>query len=87
MDLSGKVVVVTGAASGIGEAIARLFVEAGARLPGVLMALHTWGQTLQHHPHVHCVVTGGGLACDARGTALPERCWRAGRAFFCRWAC
>jgi hypothetical protein len=50
--------------------------------PGVLMALHTWGQTLQHHPHVHCVVTGGGLACDARGTALPERCWRACRPGF-----
>ncbi|MFN7952078.1 MAG: transposase [bacterium] len=24
--------------------------------------LHTWGQTLRHHPHVHCVVPGGGLA-------------------------
>jgi hypothetical protein len=28
--------------------------------------LHTWGQTLTHHPHVHCVVPGGGLAPDAR---------------------
>jgi len=24
--------------------------------------LHTWGQNLQHHPHIHCVVPGGGLA-------------------------
>src|SRR6516225_10755039 len=32
---------------------------------GVLMVLHTWGQNLHHHPHVHCVVTGGGLSCDA----------------------
>ena len=31
---------------------------------GFLAVLHTWGQTLQHHPHVHCVVPGGGLACD-----------------------
>ncbi len=31
---------------------------------GVLAVLHTWGQTLQHHPHVHCVVPGGGLAPD-----------------------
>ena len=34
---------------------------------GVLVVLHTWGQKLRHHPHVHCVVTGGGLACDADG--------------------
>jgi Putative transposase len=26
--------------------------------------LHTWGQNLQHHPHVHCLVPGGGLAAD-----------------------
>jgi hypothetical protein len=32
----------------------------GARI-GVLMVLHTWGQNLDHHPHVHCVVPGGGL--------------------------
>ena len=29
---------------------------------GFLSVLHTWGQTLQPHPHVHCVVPGGGLA-------------------------
>lgn len=29
--------------------------------PGLLAALHTWGQTLILHPHVHCLVTGGGL--------------------------
>lgn len=36
----------------------------GARI-GVLMVLHTWGQQLDHHPHVHCVVPGGGLAVTA----------------------
>ena len=30
-------------------------------LPGIVMALHTWGRTLSLHPHVHCLVTGGGL--------------------------
>ena len=30
----------------------------GARV-GILMVLHTWGQNLMHHPHVHSVVTGG----------------------------
>src|SRR6059036_3999824 len=36
----------------------------GAQL-GVTMVLHTWGQTLQHHPHLHCVVPGGGLSLDS----------------------
>jgi len=31
---------------------------------GGLMVLHTWGQRLQHHPHVHCVVPMGGLSTD-----------------------
>jgi hypothetical protein len=31
---------------------------------GGLMVLHTWGQRLQHHPHVHCVVPMGGLSAD-----------------------
>lgn len=31
---------------------------------GFIAVLHTWGQTLQHHPHLHCVVPGGGLAPD-----------------------
>jgi len=29
---------------------------------GFLCILHTWGQTLQRHPHIHCVVPGGGLS-------------------------
>lgn len=35
----------------------------GAEL-GFLSVLHTWGQTLQFHPHVHCVIPAGGLAPD-----------------------
>jgi len=31
---------------------------------GFIAILHTWGQTLTHHPHVHCVVPGGGLSPD-----------------------
>ncbi len=42
---------------------------------GVLAVLHTWGQNLALHPHVHCVVTGGGLAPDASR-------WVAGRDDF-----
>src|SRR5207245_8214979 len=32
---------------------------------GFFAVLHTWGQNLLHHPHLHCVVTGGGLSADA----------------------
>jgi hypothetical protein len=42
---------------------------------GVLAVLHIWGQNLALHPHVHCVVTGGGLAPDASW-------WVAGRDDF-----
>jgi hypothetical protein len=35
----------------------------GAEL-GFFAVLHTWGQTLLHHPHLHCVVAGGGLSGD-----------------------
>jgi len=31
---------------------------------GFLAVLHTWGQTLRHHPHLHCVIPGGGLSVD-----------------------
>jgi hypothetical protein len=39
---------------------------------GATMVLHTWGQNLSLHPHVHCIVPGGGL--DAQGQ------WQKGRA-------
>lgn len=29
--------------------------------PGTIAVLHTWSQTLAFHPHIHCIVTGGGL--------------------------
>src|ERR1700756_3384072 len=41
---------------------------------GFFAVLHTWGSNLLHHPHLHCVVTGGGLSAD--GTEWV--CCRAG---------
>jgi predicted RNA-binding Zn-ribbon protein involved in translation (DUF1610 family) len=35
-------------------------------LPGITAVLHTWTRELQYHPHVHCIVTAGGLAADGR---------------------
>ena len=50
---------------------------------GFLSILHTWGQNLMHHPHVHCVVPGGGLSPDGTrwiacrpGFFLPYRILR-----------
>ena len=47
---------------------------------GVTAVLHTWSQTLRDHPHVHCLVTGGGLSPDQQKWIssrkrffLPER--------------
>src|SRR6478609_7793493 len=42
---------------------------------GAVAVLHTWGQALTHHPHLHCVVPGGGIAPDGA-------CWVHGRANF-----
>ena len=53
----------------------------GAQL-GLLLVLHTWGQNLHHHPHVHGVVTGGGLACDEHGVIDATPCWRSCRPGF-----
>ncbi len=51
----------------------------GAEL-GITAVLHTWGQNLSQHIHVHCVVTGGGLSADGqhwvsarRGFLFPVR--------------
>jgi len=47
---------------------------------GFIAILHTWGQNLLHHPHLHCVVPGGGLSPDGQrwiacrpGFFLPVR--------------
>ncbi|MGH8144691.1 MAG: IS91 family transposase [Steroidobacteraceae bacterium] len=47
---------------------------------GFFAVLHTWGQNLMHHPHLHCVVPGGGLSADGQrwvasrpGFFLPVR--------------
>ncbi|HUX16916.1 MAG TPA: IS91 family transposase [Phycisphaerae bacterium] len=39
---------------------------------GVLSILHTWGQTLVRHPHVHCVVPAGGLSPDRQRWIQPK---------------
>src|SRR6202167_80066 len=43
----------------------------GAQI-GFLSVLHTWGQTLQHHPHIHCVIPCGGLSADHQSWVHPR---------------
>src|SRR5438270_8469948 len=43
----------------------------GAEL-GFLSVLHTWGQNLQHHPHIHCVIPSGGLSLDHHRWIRPR---------------
>lgn len=46
----------------------------GAQI-GFMSILHTWGQNLMFHPHIHCVVTGGGLSAERNG-------WKNSRSNF-----
>jgi hypothetical protein len=52
--------------------------------PGIIAALHTWSQTLVCQPHLHCLVTGGGLTDEGQwravrhGFLLPARVVMAG---------
>lgn len=34
--------------------------------PGIIQVLHTWGQDLNFHPHIHCIISGGGLTPDKK---------------------
>lgn len=63
---------------------------------GFLAILHTWGQNLDYHPHIHCVIPGGGLQHNGGWLqtrkqfflqpCIPKRrivfCWKALLAFF-----
>jgi hypothetical protein len=57
---------------------------------GLTAVLHTWGQNLDHHPHVHCIAPGGGLSPDGArwiacrpGFFMPVRVlWRLYRRLF-----
>jgi hypothetical protein len=48
--------------------------------PGITAVLHTWGSSLVHHPHIHCIVTGGGLRPADDGNGAPQ--WTRSRKDF-----
>ncbi len=43
----------------------------GAKL-GFTAVLHTWGSAMTHHPHLHCIVPGGGLSPDGQWLACKK---------------
>ncbi len=46
---------------------------------GAVAMLHTLGQALRHHPHLHCIVPGGGISPDQTRwmPVRPTSCWRS----------
>jgi hypothetical protein len=67
-----------------GAAVAQLAADPkylGAQV-GLVAVLHTWGQTLTLHPHLHVLATGGGLSCDRSGRLDERPAWRACRPGF-----
>lgn len=44
--------------------------------PGIISVLHTWGQQLSFHPHIHCIVSGGGITGDNGWKEATKNEWR-----------
>src|SRR5271154_1218385 len=51
---------------------------------GMTAVLHTWGQNLFHHPHIHCIVPGGGLSPEGRWIAFRSG-YSLGSIAGCSW--
>jgi hypothetical protein len=47
-----------------------------AALPGIISVLHTWGQQLSFHPHIHCIVSGGGITTGSTWKEATKNDWR-----------
>lgn len=44
--------------------------------PGIISVLHTWGQQLSFHPHIHCIVSGGGITQDSKWRQAKKNPYR-----------
>src|SRR5664279_3164292 len=45
-------------------------------LPGIISVLHTWGQQLSFHPHIHCIVSSGGITTGNEWKEAKKNNWR-----------
>jgi hypothetical protein len=51
---------------------------------GMISILHTWGQNLSLHPHLHCIVPGGGVPTNVEaGNIIWKNCTAKGKYLFC----
>jgi len=50
----------------VSETLLELALDRWDAIPAVTAVLHTWSRTMAYHPHVHCIVSGGGLSTDGR---------------------
>jgi len=48
----------------VSETLLELAADRWQALPAITAVLHTWNRQMGYHPHVHCIVTGGGLSFD-----------------------
>lgn len=69
------------AASATVKEVAATPKHLGAQV-GLTAVLHTWGQTLSLHPHLHIMASGGGLSCNARGEVDDRPVWKSCRPGF-----
>ena len=44
--------------------------------PGIISVLHTWGQQLSFHPHIHCIVSGGGITTGNEWKEAKKNDWQ-----------
>ncbi len=44
--------------------------------PGIISVLHTWGQQLSFHPHMHCIISAGGITADNTWKSAIKNDWR-----------
>lgn len=57
----------------VSETLLELARDAWDAVPAITAVLHTWTRQMTFHPHIHCIVTGGGLADDDRWVASSPR--------------
>lgn len=48
----------------VSETLLQLAADRWEALPAITAVLHTWTRMMAYHPHVHCIVSGGGLSLD-----------------------
>ena len=51
----------------------KLAAQKSGVIPGFSLILHTWSQTLAFHPHLHCILAGGGLSSDGQHFQLFKK--------------